>query len=341
MGSTALTQALLSPQNTSGFRQISDNITGEPVAVPGKTRAIAFAIDQPYCFDVCAVQGVDCNTERVALENNTQEIVFDFDRTAPWRPCDNTGAPMQLRFTKAELQKYCTETDTSYITRKIAAFMRRFWEALDKRLGEILATQVGENAQGNTLTDIPFFIKHSSGLETLNPAAFFYLDELYTDIGGVGQFMLVGGKILKKIIQYQKWANLADAGLDLGAIDDVNPWSYYDRFLDSTIGISNFFQMSPGATQLVTFNDFLGENRREVTDFYTHSTIMNPANGLEADFEWYFDPKCKIWTFDPYIYAQLATVPAGGCGIEGSNGLLRIADCSGGANPPTCDESSI
>lgn len=341
MGSNALTTALLSPQNTSGFQQITDEITGLPRAVPGKTRAVAFAMDQPYCFDVCSIQGITCQTEHTSLENNTQEIVFDFDRTKPWRPCDANGDPMELKFTDAELQKYCTETNTAYITRKIAAFNKRFLQAFDKRLGELLATKVGQTADGDSLVTMPFFIRHSSGFVQLNPEAFFGLDKVYSDIGGEGQFMLVGGAGLKKIIQYQKWADLSSAGIDLSQIEDVNPFSYYDRFLDQTIGITNFFQMSPGAVQLVTFNDYVGENRRQITDLYTRSTFIDPVTGLEVDFEWDYDYKCKIWEYKPFLYAELAVVPAGGCGIPNANGLLRWADCSGLSDVPTCDESSI
>src|SRR5687768_23798 len=74
MGSSALTRFLLSPQNTRGFLQIADGITAGQT-VPGKKRAVAFALDNPFCFDVCAIADVTCTTERTALENPTQEVV--------------------------------------------------------------------------------------------------------------------------------------------------------------------------------------------------------------------------------------------------------------------------
>ena len=139
---------------------------------------------------------------------------------------------------------------------------------------------------------------------------------------------------------YHKWAGLNDAGIDLSAIDDLNPYSYYDRFLDTTLGINQFFQLSPGAVQLVTFNENIGENNRRVTDLYTHSTFVDPATGLEVDFEWYYEPKCRVWTYEPYLYSQLAVARPGGCGLENSNGVLLVEDCSGGATPPVCAESA-
>lgn len=339
MGSSALVRWLLSPQNTRGFRQIADGIK---TPIPGKKRAVAFQMDNPFCFDVCALSGIDCETTRTASSPATQEIVFDFDDSAPFRVCTDdseTPAPVRLEFTSDDLAKYCTESDTEYITRQIARFNRRFIEAFDKRVGEVLETKVGENADGDSLTTIPFFITHSSGMVTVNPEAFWYLDQVYSDIGGVGQFALVGGRILNKIMTYQKWLGLADAGIDLSAIDDINPYAFYDRFLDSTLGINNFFLLSPGAAQLVTFNRNIGEHNRRVTDLYTHGTFIDPATNVQVDFEWYYEPHCRVWTYEPSLYAELAVVPPGGCGIENTNGVLQINDCSLGATAPVCPES--
>ena len=337
MGSNALVRWLLSPQNTAGFRQISDGIT---TPIPGKKRAVAFQLDEPFCFDVCAL-GVDCETVRTPSTPASQEIVFDFDDSQPYRHCTTPGGlPVRLEFTSEELAKYCTESDTTYITRQIARYNRRFIEAVDKRIGEVLETMVGQNADGDTLTRIPFFIDHASGLTTLNPEATWFLDQTYRDIGGVGQFALIGGKVLNKITKYHNWAGLSDAGIDLSKLGDVDPYAFYDRFLDSTIGQNFFFQLSPGAAQLVTFNRNIGEHNRQVTNLYTHSTFVDPATGLEVDFEWYYEPHCRVWTYEPQLYAELAVVPPGGCGIEGSNGVLLIEDCSGGATPPDCPASS-
>lgn len=335
MGSSALIRWLLSGQNMNGFKQIADGIT---TTVPGKKRAVAFALDNPFCFDVCAIEDVDCNTVRTPIDNPTQEVVFDFDGPA-FRVCDNEGNPLRLEFDRPTLSKYCNDTDTSYITAQIARFNKRFIEAFDKRVGEQLEALVGQNANGQSLTRIPFFILHSSGLVTLNPEAMWYLKKVYRDIGGEGQFGLVGGADLDKIREYMKWTSASDAGIDLSELDDINPYAFYDRFLDTTLGINQFFQLSPGAVQLVTFNENIGENNRQVTNLYTHSTFVDQFTGLEVDFEWYFEPKCKVWTYEPNLFAQLAVARPGGCGIPNANGVLLIEDCSAGAAPPECPES--
>lgn len=335
MGSDALVKWLLSPQNTAGFNQIADGITQ---TVPGKKRAVAFALDNPFCFDVCAIANVDCETERTAIDNPTQEIVFDLDGPA-FRVCNSEGDPLRLEFTRDDLRKYCTKTDTSYISRQISRFNRQFVKAFNKRIGEILETMIGQNADGASMTSIPFFINLTTGMQTLNPEAWWYLRKIYLDIGGENQFALIGGSVLTKLMEYQKWANLTDAGLDLSQLTDLAPYTFYDRTLDTTLGVNQFYLLNPGAVQLVTFVENIGENNREVTDLYTHSTFVDPPTGLEIDFEWYFEPKCKVWTYEPHLYAELAVVPAGGCGLPGANGTLLIEDCSNGATPPVCPES--
>lgn len=335
MGSNSLVKWLLSPQNTRGFRQIADGIT---TTVPGKKRAVAFQVDEPFCFDVCKL-AVDCETVRTASSPASQEIVFEFDDT-PYRHCTTPGGlPVRLEFTSEDLAKYCNESDTSYITRQIARYNRHFIEAVDKRIGEVLETMVGTNSEGDTLTRIPFFINHASGAVTLNPEATWYLDQIYRDIGGQNQFALIGGKVLNKITKYHKWAGLADFGIDLSELGDIDPYAFYDRYLDATIGQNFFFQLSPGAVQLVTFNRNIGEHNRSVTNLYTHDTFVDPATGLRVDFEWYYEPHCRVWTYEPQLFVELAVVPPGGCGIPGANGVLLIEDCSAGATPPECPAS--
>jgi hypothetical protein len=69
LGSIGLLKWLRSPQNMRGFRQI------DVESIPGKKRAIAMLVDNPFCFDVCSL-GADCNTTRVENTNPAQETVI-------------------------------------------------------------------------------------------------------------------------------------------------------------------------------------------------------------------------------------------------------------------------
>lgn len=328
LGSTGLLKFLMSPQNTRGFRQI------EVESIPGKKRAIAMMVDNPFCFDICSLHA-DCNTVRIENSNPAEEIVFDLTND-PYRYCDTASgesgnSPAALTFTESDLMRYCTETDQSYITRQIARFNKRFIESLDQRITELAVANIGTNGVGAAETDLKFFTTNADTQQSnLNAMAVFFLNQLWKDAGNDGQYALIGGQTLAAIAEFKKWQGLNAMGVDLNNINEEIPYIYYDRNFDSAMAPTDFLQVSPGAMQLVVWNEYKGEKRRVITDLYTHDTFIDPATGIEVDFDWYYDYKCKKWTYEPFIFAELAVNAAGGCGVKlaGVNGLIRIHDCS-------------
>ena len=331
-GSTALIKYLLSPQNTAGFKKI------DVTSIPGKKRPVAFLVDNPYCFDVIN-PAVTCTTPRTVISNPSQEIVFDLTGN-PFRVSDGqvTPAPAKLQFKRDDLAKYCTENDLSYIQRHIIRYLMRFEEALDKQLAALLLTFVGTNASGGALTTMPFFAKNTiTNSSVLNPDALWWLDQNYKDIEGQGQYAIVGGKVVNKIMSNLKWSGLNAAGIDLTKIDDLNPYVYYDRNMDAAAGQDNFLQLSPGAVQLVTWAENDGPYKTEVTDLYSNGSIISPTTGLQIDWDWRYDYECKAWTFEAYLHAELAVNKAGGCGsLATTNGIIRYEDCSDSMTVPAC-----
>lgn len=326
LGSIGLLKWLRSPQNMRGFRQI------DVESIPGKKRAVAFLVDNPFCFDLCALTA-DCNTTRIENDNPAQEIVFSLDGPE-YRVCssDSPGGPEVLTFSEEDLMRYCMESDTSYITRQIARYNKRFIESLDQRVFEVLESKVGTDYAGNALTSLKFFTTNAdTGQSNINATAIFFLKQYWRNAGNDMQFALIGGERVNMIAQFQKWQGLNDMGVDLRTINEDIPFIYYDRNSDGVVGPTNFLQIAPGAAQFVTWNMFKGEKRRAITDLYTHGTFTDPATGIEVDFRWYFDYKCGKWTYEPFLFAELAVNPPGGCGenLAGVNGIVRIQDCSG------------
>jgi hypothetical protein len=325
LGSVGLLKFLTSPQNTRGFRKI------DVESIPGKKRGVAMMVDNPFCFDICSL-AADCNTVRVENDNPAQEVVFDL--TGPeYRVCnaDSPGSPEVLTFSEEDLMRYCTETDTSYITRQIARYNKRFIESLDQRIVEVLAAQVGTAWNGDATVDLKFFTTNAdTGQSNLNATAVFFLNQYWKDAANDGQFALIGGQTLAMIAEFKKWQGLNDMGVDLRTINEEIPFIYYDRNVDSELGLHDFFQIAPGAAQLVTWNMFKGEKKRSITDLYTHDTFIDPATGIEVDYRWYFDYKCGKWTYEPFLFAELAVNAPGGCGedLAGVNGVQRVHDCS-------------
>lgn len=334
LGSIGLLKWLKSPQNTRGFRQI------DVESIPGKKRAVAMLVDNPFCFDLCALTA-DCNTVRVESSNPAQEVVFSLDGPE-YRVCDGEGSaasPVTLNFSEEDLMRYCTTTDQSYITRQIARYNKRFIESLDQRIFEIAASNVGTNAAGAATTDLTFFTTNAdTGQSNLNATAIFFLNQLWKDAANDGQFALIGGQSLAMIAEFKKWQGLNAMGVDLRNIDEEIPFIYYDRNSDSVLGLTDFLQIAPGAMQLVTWNMFKGEKRRSVTDLYTHGTFTDPATGIEVDFRWYYDYKCGMWTYEPFIFAELAVNAPGGCGeaLAGVNGIVQVHSC-GQITSPVCE----
>ena len=328
LGSIGLLKFLTSPQNTRGFRKI------DVESIPGKKRGVAMLIDNPFCFDICSL-AADCNTTRIENDNPAQEVVFNLDGPE-YRVCDTASgesgsSPSVLTFSEEDLMRYCTETDTSYITRQIARYNKRFIESLDQRIFEVLSAQVGTNGAGDSVTNLKFFTTNAdTGQSNLNATAVFFLNQFWKDAANDGQFALIGGQTLAMIAEFKKWQGLNDMGVDLRNINEEIPFIYYDRNSDGELGLHDFLQIAPGAAQLVTWNMFKGEKRRSVTDLYTHDTFIDPATGIEVDYRWYFDYKCGKWTYEPFLFAELAVNAPGGCGenLEGVNGIVRIHDCS-------------
>jgi hypothetical protein len=325
LGSVGLLKFLKSPQNTRGFRQI------DVESIPGKKRAIAMMVDNPFCFDLCALTA-NCNTTRVENDNPAQEVVFDL--TGPeFRVCnaDSPGTPEVLTFDEEDLARYCTVTDNSYIIRQIARYNKRFIESLDQRIFEIAETKVGTTYNGAAVQDLKFFTTNSdTGQSNLNAAAVFFLNQYWKNAANDGQFALIGGERVNMLAAFKNWQGLNAMGVDLNNINEEIPYIYYDRNSDSVLAPEDFLQVAPGAMQLVTWNMFKGEKRRAITDLYTHGTFIDPATGIEVDYRWYFDYKCGKWTYEPFLFAELAVNLPGGCGddLAGTNGIVRVHDCS-------------
>ncbi len=325
LGSIGLLKWLRSPQNTRGFRQI------DVESIPGKKRAVAMMVDNPFCFDICAL-AADCNTTRIENDNPAQEVVFEL--TGPeYRVCnaDSPGSPEVLAFSEDDLMRYCTESDTSYITRQIARYNKRFIESLDERVFEVLSTKVGTNGAGQAVTDLKFFTTNTdTGQSNLNAAAVFFLEQGWKDAANDGQFALIGGQRVNMLAAFKQWQGLNAMGVDLNNLNEEIPFIYYDRNSDAVLGLNDFLQIAPGAAQLVTWNRYKGEKRRSVTDLYTNGTFIDPATGIEVDYRWRFDYDCGKWIYEPYLFAELAVNVAGGCGddLAGVNGIIRIHDCS-------------
>lgn len=333
MGSTAFIKWLLSPQNTANFQRI--NVT----SIPGKKRAVAFRLVDPYCFDLARATRA-CNDPAGTISQTPKEVVYDMD-VAPYRIVDGDGDPVELKVDLEDLERFCQLDDMSWITDQINRLLLRYEQVLDKRLLELAAPLVGTNAVGDVITNINLWVRNNlSNTSNLNPEAQFYWSQLMQDMGIDFQYASIGGALLNKIKMFTGWAGLDAAGIDMSKVEANNPYLFYDRNADTVLGATDWLHLSPGAMQLVYWNRYpVGSSlRRQVTDLYSKGTVMLPTSGIEVDWTWKFDYQCDVWTFEPTWYGDIVTVPAGGCDMAGVNGMIRLRDCSGVGLIPPCPE---
>ena len=331
-GDTSVLKYLLSPQNRNGFKRIQ---VDQPI--PGKPRSIRFSMEQPLCFNVTAPSGVVCTTPRVALTDPSKIVDFAMGNDA-FRATDGSGNPMKLTLTETEMNAYCTETDQSIVTRKVIKYLARWEQAFDKAFAGLLAVTAGTNPAGAALTRYPFFVTNTAtGTSAVNSDSIFSLEQNFIDILGNGQYALVGGTTLLKLQSLLKWTGLNQAGIDLGKLDTMEPYTYYSRHMNAILGADSFLQLSPGSAQLVYYNEYGGERRRSITDLYSNITVQSPVTGLPIDLKYRHDYDCGIHTWEAFLHAELATNVAGGCGsLATTNGIIKYQDCSGLLAPAAC-----
>jgi hypothetical protein len=330
LGSTSFIKWLLSPQNTSNFKRI------DVTSIPGKKRAVAFRVNDPFCFDLTRASRA-CGTPAGTISQSPQEIVFDLD-IDPYRITDD-GDPIALKIDLDDMAQFCTVDDMSWITDQINRTLMRFEEVLDKRLLELLDAAVGEDIDGNTPTQIPLWVVNTlTNTAVINPEAEFAITQIMRDIGVDSQFAAIGGKTIAKLQKYLQWLTADLASVDMSQTIASTPFAFYDRNIDSIAGQDFWYQIPPGAVQLVSWNRYAPGSsvRKTVTDLYTKGTITLPTTGLTVDYNWTFDYQCNIWTFEPLLFADLAIVPAGGCSTPNVNGILKFQDCSGHPVLPEC-----
>lgn len=331
LGSTSLLKWLLSPQNTSNFKRI------DVTSIPGKKRAVAFRVSDPYCFDLARAARA-CATPAGIISQTPTEIVFDLN-VDPYRIVDGNGAPVALQIDLEEMEQFCTVDDMSWITDQINRTLFRFEQVLDKRLLELLVAQVGVNIDGDAITQIPLWVVNTlTNTAVINPEAEFAMTQIMKDIGVDSQFGVVGGKTVSKLQQYLQWLVADLASVDMSKTIAATPFAFYDRNADTVMTQNDWLQLPPGAVQLVSWNRYAPGSsiRKTVTDLYTKGTITLPTTGLMVDYNWTFDYTCNIWKFEPILFADLAVVPAGGCATPNVNGILRFHDCSGRGVIPEC-----
>jgi len=124
-----------------------------------------------------------------------------------------------------------------------------------------------------------------------------------------------------------------DSGIDISRvpqlISDAGYAYFNDHQIEALIGANNCVVIDPGAVQLVTYNEYKGENVFEDVDGAMFGTLNDPeyAN-VEYDMKVLFDRVREKWFISLAYNFDLFFLPSDVYGVddslEGNNGTLRF-----------------
>lgn len=158
---------------------------------------------------------------------------------------------------------------------------------------------------------------------------------LYTRIVGLGccnddgiDLSRVNGEIL---FFRDKYVNRQAGGSALGQGGGANPGANLGGWANTTASAAEqrrtFGVFSPGAVQLLTWNENVGEFKH-IGDQFVHDTIVDPISGIEYDFDLVYDPCHKQFQMGLKLHFDLFVLPPNmyplGSDMEGVNGTFRV-----------------
>jgi hypothetical protein len=326
LGSLAFLQWLLSSENRSGVRQLSDDILG----VPGKKRGVKMQFTQPLCVSVCSTVW-NCADPKAPL---SPAIAFaDFDIQSQYHVCTPGGAPASLKFTSSEWAQYCELNDEQFIQDQFSKFDMAFFKALDKTMVELLRTLV---PAANDVT-FPFLRTNTTtGNSVLADEWLLWITEKLSDEGtDIMDVVLFGGRMVNTIKHKYKVSTASSEGFNLGATRGDIPNLYYDRNFDSVFGANTLIAIPKNALQLVIFNEYVG-GKRHIGELAINSTKTMPlGNGssITFDYQWRKDIECLAYEYFPSIWMELVKTIPGGCAGATADGFIVFKDCTPNALP--------
>lgn len=118
--------------------------------------------------------------------------------------------------------------------------------------------------------------------------------------------ILIGAGKLSKYVSMAKVGCCNDIGINTGLAGQFD--FFHDRFVESIIGANGFIGLVPGYVQLLTWNRFVGDYKKESPSFAA-GTVLDPITGITLDMEWKYDD-CKYQYIMRFaLYYELFFIP--------------------------------
>jgi hypothetical protein len=325
-GQLAFLQWLLSSENLSGVRKLSDDIIG----VPGKKRGVRMQFDTPMCLQVCTTEW-NCLDPKEPISPAIQ--FAEFEILSEYHVCDATGKPAALTFDESEWAQYCELNDMEFLQSQFSRFDMKMFQALDKEMVQLLRTLIPAAHEYT----FPFLRENSTtGFKTLSDEWLLWVSQVLVDQGyDLMDVVIFGGKFIQTLKHKYKISTASTEGFNLGATAGDMPNMYYDKNFDAVFGANAFVVIPKNSLQLVTFNKYVGNKSFTGETAINGTKTMPLGNGASVtfDYQWRRDIECPKYSYFPSLYAELVKAIPGSCTDPTADGLLVFKDCGNNANP--------
>jgi len=299
--------ALMSQVNRS-------QMTAQMVPTNGKFKQVQVNwIAQACDADVNTDCVADCTADVTPEPNET--IISEFN-------C----AKYKMSFDENEMRKLC-EADNVWVSQNIMKSMNAINMSVDKAVLALASTNIGDNASGSALTQIPLYTTSGSP----NPLAWAQIRHYMDELGANGTPLIVGGSSLDIYAKAQQIACCnTEFGMDLSRMSSDGMF-FHDINVNSVFSPTQFLAFAPGAVQMITWNKYAGEYAKQ-NDSFTHGTIVDPFTGLVYDLKTSYDDCTEKWFVELALNWALFFIPKTSlCVNADSNLTLLFEDCSAGA----------
>lgn len=285
-------QAVVSPQNTAG-------VTMVPVDPGnGKFKQVRITYIQRGCSDDVVLTCADGSCDAEVFKSPLETLVEVTD-------CISTK---WMGFNESDMRKLC-EPDGTYRARVMNSQIDVLMVELDKALIALQNANFGNFPPTNlpaaydSCKDVILLNTCENGISYAGEAE---IIEDFKLLDTTSRPILIGAGRLSRYVTMAKVGCCNDTGINTsqaGAFD-----FFHDRYVEGIIGANGFIGLVPGYVQLLTWNQFVGDYRKE-NDTFSHGTITDPLTGITLDQEWIYDPCTYQYKHRFKLHYELHFIP--------------------------------
>lgn len=297
--------ALTSSQNTAGFQQIQ---VGEPAGKNFGARVTYMPRGEKG--DATAAANTLCSA---SVEPDPRESLVNIDQVVS----------ITRLISDAEVRKLC-ESEAQHA----ADFTMSLFNGVNAKLNEDLLT-LQAAAFGNWQSTGTAAVQNFEMLNTDGSPKYLGASQLKQEIRkgrGVGRPMIVGSGNFELYADQVAIGCCNTQGIDLSQAGNDFAW-FYDVETEAVLGSNEVVVLQPGAAQIVTFNEHVGDGKKMSPGHYEFDTIVDPFTGLVWDHYVRYDECTKQWQIALELNYTLFNLPsdmfAVGSTLDGVNYSYR------------------